>query len=83
MMDDSVDGLKYLNDNYNVLIVSAATEFSVGLVDKIYWLEKHFPFISKKQIILCGEKYLLTRSRLHSYRYMERVNRITIIKKQI
>ncbi len=56
LIDDSVEGLKYLNDRYNVLIVSSATEFPQSLTEKVDWLKEFFPFISWKQIILCGEK---------------------------
>lgn len=56
VMDGSIEGLDYLNKKYNVLIVSSATEFPQSLTDKAEWLNEHFPFISWKQIILCGEK---------------------------
>lgn len=53
---DSIEGLKYLNDKYYVLIVSSATEFPSSLNDKRLWLGEHFPFISWKQMIFCGTK---------------------------
>ncbi|MDR2954108.1 MAG: 5'(3')-deoxyribonucleotidase [Prevotella sp.] len=56
VIDGSIEGLKYLNEKYNVLIVSSATEFPQSLTEKVDWLHEHFPFISWKQIILCGEK---------------------------
>lgn len=52
----SVGGLKYLNEKYNVLIVSSATEFPDSLKEKVEWLNEHFPFIKWQQIILCGTK---------------------------
>ena len=56
VIEGSINGLKYLNEKYNVLIVSSATEFPQSLNEKMDWLNEHFPFISWKQIILCGEK---------------------------
>lgn len=56
LLPDSVEGLKYLNDKYEVLIVSSATEFPNSLTDKRYWLAEHFSFISWKQMIFCGSK---------------------------
>lgn len=52
----SIEGLKYLNKKYDVLIVSSATEFPYSLKEKHDWLNEHFPFISWKQIIFCGTK---------------------------
>lgn len=59
VMKDSVDVLRALNDRYELFIVSAATEFPNSLKDKIDWLTDHFPFITWKQIALCGSKDLV------------------------
>ena len=56
LMEDAIEGLKYLNDKYDLLIVSAATEFPGCINDKQMWLQKYFPFISYKQMIFCGKK---------------------------
>jgi len=56
VMEGSVEGLQYLNGRYSLLIVSAAVEFGIAMVDKVRWMERHFPFISKKQIVFCGTK---------------------------
>lgn len=56
LIEGSVDGLKYLNDKYEVVIVSSATEFDNCLNDKREWLIEYFPFISWKQMIFCGSK---------------------------
>jgi len=56
VMEGSVEGLEYLNGRYDVLIVSSATEFPQSLTEKVNWINEYFPFISWKQIILCGEK---------------------------
>lgn len=56
LIDNSIEGLKYLNDKYNVLIVSSATEFPKSLAEKQKWLNKHYPFITWEQMIFCGKK---------------------------
>ena len=60
MIPGSIEGLRYLNDKYNVLIVSSATEFPQSLSEKQEWLNEHFPFISWKQMIFCGSKKSIT-----------------------
>jgi 5'-nucleotidase len=59
VMKDSVNVLRELNAKYELFIVSAATEFPNSLKDKIEWLEDHFPFLSWRQIALCGSKDLV------------------------
>jgi 5'-nucleotidase len=59
VMKDSVDVLRALNDRYELFIVSAATEFPNSLKDKLEWLEDHFPFLTWKQVALCGSKDLV------------------------
>jgi len=56
LITDCIEGLKYLNDKYKVLIVSSATEFPSSLNDKRFWLSEYFPFISWTQMIFCGSK---------------------------
>ena len=55
-MEGSIEGLRYLNEKYDVLIVSSATEFPGCLDDKQAWLQEHFPFIGWQQMIFCGKK---------------------------
>lgn len=52
----AIEAVKKLAESYEIFIVSAATEFPKSLEEKIYWLQEHFPFISWKNIILCGSK---------------------------
>lgn len=51
--------LKLLNETYEVIVISMATEFPVSLTDKQLWLNDHFPFISWKQVVFCGNKGLI------------------------
>lgn len=59
VMADSQRVLKSLNKTYEILVISMATEFPVGLTDKQMWINEHFPFISWKQVIFCGNKSLI------------------------
>jgi 5'(3')-deoxyribonucleotidase len=59
VMKDSVDVLKEMNRHYELFIVSAATEFPNSLRDKLEWLLEHFPFLTWKQLTLCGDKRLV------------------------
>jgi len=36
-----------------------ATEFPLSLTDKQLWLNEHFPFISWRQVVFCGNKNLI------------------------
>ncbi|MBY0535981.1 MAG: 5'(3')-deoxyribonucleotidase [Chitinophagaceae bacterium] len=60
VMANSQEVLKAINDKYELFIVSAATEFPNSLKDKMEWLNDHFPFISWRQLVLCGDKKLVT-----------------------
>ncbi len=52
----SIEGLRCLNDKYNVLIVSSATEFPDSLTEKQQWLNEFYPYITWQQMIFCGRK---------------------------
>lgn len=51
--------LKEINQRYELFIVSAAIEFPNSLKDKVEWLQEYFPFITWKQVVLCGDKKLV------------------------
>src|SRR5699024_11468068 len=52
----SIKGLDYLNTHYKVWVVSSATQFPLSLHEKHQWLNEHYPFITWKQMIFCGEE---------------------------
>jgi len=60
VMENSVEILAEINRQYEVFIVSAATEFPNSLRDKLEWLLEHFPFLSWRQLVLCGDKRLVS-----------------------
>jgi 5'-nucleotidase len=56
VMDGAVEAVKELMKDFDIYIVSAAMEFPLSLYEKHQWLAEHFPFISWKNIIFCGDK---------------------------
>lgn len=59
VMPDSQRVLKLLNESYEIVVVSMATEFPTSLTDKQLWMNDNFPFISWKQVVFCGNKSLI------------------------
>lgn len=59
VMPDSQRVLKLLNEKYEVIVNSMATEFPASLTDKQLWINDNFPFISWKQVVFCGNKSLI------------------------
>ncbi|MES2457661.1 MAG: 5'(3')-deoxyribonucleotidase [Bacteroidota bacterium] len=56
LIPGSVEALKKLQEHHEIYIVSAAMEFRNSLVDKYDWLAEHFPFITWRNILFCGDK---------------------------
>lgn len=59
VMEGAVEAVKSLMEEYVVYVVSAAMEFPLSLFEKREWLSEHFPFISWKNIIFCGDKSII------------------------
>lgn len=59
VIPDAVESLERLQENFEIFIVSAATEFPVSLAEKVAWLGEYFPFIKWENIILCGSKRII------------------------
>jgi 5'(3')-deoxyribonucleotidase len=59
IMADSQCVVKRLMEQYDIFIVSAATEFPESLTDKMFWLQDHFPFIGWQKVCLCGSKTIV------------------------
>ena len=57
--EDAIEVVKKLQEQYEIFIVSAATEFPNSLKEKLTWMETHFPFITWKHIVFCGHKYMI------------------------
>ena len=59
VMQDSQEILAKINTQYDLYIVSAATEFPQSLPEKQEWLLEHFPFIGWEKIVFCGSKQII------------------------
>src|ERR1700749_1957622 len=56
VMPGAVEAVKKLMENFDIYIVSAAMQYPHSLSQKLGWLGEHFPFISWRNIIFCGDK---------------------------
>ncbi len=56
VMEGSQEVVRWLTEHYEVFFVSSAMEFPNSLEDKYHWAQRHFPFISWRNIIFCGSK---------------------------
>jgi 5'(3')-deoxyribonucleotidase len=59
VMPGAQEAVKKLMTKFDVYIVSAAMEFPQSLSEKLEWLKEHFPFISWRNIIFCGDKSVI------------------------
>ncbi len=59
VMPGSIEGLRYLNDKYKVVVVSSAMEFPDSLFEKRMWMAEFYPFISWTQLVFCGDKSVI------------------------
>ena len=51
--------LRELAQRYEVFVTTAAMEFPNSFLDKYQWLQQHFPFISWRNFVFCGDKSIL------------------------
>ena len=59
VMPGAINAVKKLMEDYEVYVVSAATEFPLSLYEKYEWLQEYFPFIDWRHIVLCGDKSII------------------------
>lgn len=50
ILEGTVEGIKYLNDNYDLIIATIPWN-TENQITKLTWLNHHYPFIKEKQII--------------------------------
>ena len=60
VMDGAVEALQKLQEHYDIYIVSAAMEFPLSLPEKYDWMTEHFPFISWRNLVFCGDKSIIS-----------------------
>jgi 5'-nucleotidase len=59
VIEGAQEALMKLQENFDIYIVSAAMEFPNSLPEKYDWLSEHFPWISWKNIVFCGDKKII------------------------
>lgn len=59
VMANSQEVVGELNEKYDIFFTTSAMEFRNSLEDKYDWLLDHFPFISWKKFVFCGDKSIL------------------------
>lgn len=59
IMVDSQEVVRALSEQYDVFIVTAAMGFPDSFRPKYDWLIKHFPFLSWRNFIFCGDKHVI------------------------
>ncbi len=59
VMPGAQSAIEALSKKYEIYIVSAAMEFPNSLLEKYEWMQEHFPAISWRNIVLCGDKSLI------------------------
>ena len=59
VMEDSQEVLQELSERFDLYIVTAAMEFRNSFEDKYDWLREHFPFISWRNVVFCGDKHII------------------------
>ncbi|MEM1217812.1 MAG: 5'(3')-deoxyribonucleotidase [Bacteroidota bacterium] len=59
VIEGAQEGIRALQEHYEIYIVTAASEFRHSLGDKHDWLQEHFPSIHWKNMIFCGDKSII------------------------
>ena len=59
VISDAQEVVRELAQKHEVFIVSAAMEVPESFAAKYRWLRTHFPFISEKNIVFCGDKRII------------------------
>jgi len=59
VMPGAIEAVKKLAEDFDIYIVSAAMQYPLSLSQKLEWLGEHFPFISWRNIIFCGDKSVI------------------------
>ncbi|RYY75011.1 MAG: 5'-3'-deoxyribonucleotidase [Gammaproteobacteria bacterium] len=70
-LEGAIEGIKELNQRFDIYIATAAMEHPSSFSVKYEWLIKHLPFLSPMNFVFCGDKgvvnadYLIDDSARH------------------
>lgn len=59
VMPGSQEVVRKLSERYEVFITTAAMDVPCSFSAKFEWLKQHFPFVSAKRIVFCGDKSII------------------------
>lgn len=59
VISDAQEVVRDLAHEHEVFIVSAAMEIPESFAAKYRWLRKHFPFVSERNFVFCGDKRII------------------------
>ncbi len=59
VMPGSQNVVRELTKSYEVFITTAAMDVPCSFSAKFFWLQQHFPFISTRNIVFCGDKSII------------------------
>jgi 5'(3')-deoxyribonucleotidase len=59
VIDGAQEVLKDLSSRFEIFIATQAMVIPNSLGPKYHWLQRHFPFISHRQYVFCGNKGIL------------------------
>lgn len=68
----AIEALAFLQDYFDIFIVTAAQQFPQCLTEKNEWLDEYMPFIDWRYRVFCGHKYFLNAAYLiddHAYNF--------------
>lgn len=51
--------IEELHKKYEIFFTTAAIEFPNSLLPKLAWLGEHFPYVTWKNIVFCGDKSII------------------------
>lgn len=55
----AIEGIRALQEHFDVFIVTAAQQFPQSLSEKNEWLDEYMPFINWSHRVFCGHKHFL------------------------
>ncbi len=60
VIEDSQAALEALARDNEIFIATAAMEYPASCAHKIAWMQRHFPFVPVMNIVLCGDKSIIS-----------------------
>ncbi|NMM50652.1 5' nucleotidase, NT5C type [Marinigracilibium pacificum] len=59
LIEGAQETVERLHRDHEVFVVTAATQLPHSMEEKVRWLNKHFPYIGWKNMVMCGDKSIV------------------------